>query len=206
MASSPASGDTYGAGETITVGLTMRTGRDGAAARAAACLAGGRRRGAPGRVFRAGGERDADPRILVHGAGGRHRHGRRAAVLERPAGHRLRADPPERRHHPRGRRRRRRARHAEAGRAGRAQGGRNGADRHRAAVNGSARRRSSVRPDWALAPSGVGGGGKFRLLFITSSDTQRDRAGGRSGRTTRSCRDGRMPDTAPSGHTARVSA
>ena len=26
-----------------------------------------------------------------------------------------------------------------------------------------------VRPDWALAPSGVGGGGKFRLLFITST-------------------------------------
>ena len=27
-----------------------------------------------------------------------------------------------------------------------------------------------VRPDWALVPSGVGHGGKFRLLFITSSD------------------------------------
>ena len=27
-----------------------------------------------------------------------------------------------------------------------------------------------VRPDWALVPSGVGHGGKFRLVFITSSD------------------------------------
>ena len=48
-------------GETVTVRLAMRDGRDGGAARAPACLAGGRRRGAPGRVFRAGGERDARP-------------------------------------------------------------------------------------------------------------------------------------------------
>ena len=34
-----------------------------------------------------------------------------------------------------------------------------------------------VRPDWALVPSGVGHGGKFRLLFITSSDTRRGRQG-----------------------------
>ena len=27
-----------------------------------------------------------------------------------------------------------------------------------------------VRPDWALVPSGVAAGGKFRLLFITSTD------------------------------------
>ena len=77
MASSPASGDTYGVGETVTVRLTMREdvtvvlpGRPHVWLEV-----GGR--GAPGRVFRAGGERDARPRILVHGAGGRPRHGRR---------------------------------------------------------------------------------------------------------------------------------
>ena len=62
-----------------------------------------------------------------------------------------------------------------------------------------------VRPDWALVPSGVGHGGKFRLLFITSSDTRREKQF-RSGRTTSSCRGGRMPDTAPSGRTNRASA
>ena len=62
-----------------------------------------------------------------------------------------------------------------------------------------------VRPDWALVPSGVAVDGKFRLLFITST-TRGAASRGRSGRTTSSCRDGRMPDTAPSGHTARVSA
>ena len=146
-------------------------GRDGGAARAPACLAGGRRRGAPGRVFRAGGERDAGPRILVHGAGGRPRHRRRAAVLERPSGHRLRADPPERRHHPRvAGRPRRRARHAEAERAGRAQGGRNGdCIRHRCAQRRPARPEIRVPEDWALVPSGVERRGKFRLLFITST-------------------------------------
>ena len=178
-------------------------GRDGGAARAPACLAGGRRRGAPGRVFRAGGERDAGPRILLCRAGGRPRHRRRAAVLERPSGHRLRADPPERRHHPRvAGRPRRRARHAEAGRAVRAQGGCNG-NTHRA-VNG-------VRGgDQGTAPTGRWCRRESRSTAssgcCSSPRRHAARQAGRSGRTTSSCRDGRMPDTAPSGHTARVSA
>ena len=167
MASSPASGDTYGTGETITVGLTMRTdvtvvlpGRPNVWLEVGGAVRRAEYSGPVGSATRTlefsytvqEGDIDTDGVRLcssdrpgidcgrIHLNGGTIRGaGGLDAELRTP-------------------------------RQGAQAGHKVGATEPVTAVPTACSAEIKVRPDWALAPSGVAAGGKFRLLFITSSE------------------------------------
>ena len=168
MASSPASGDTYGTGETVTVRLTMREdvtvvlpGRPHVWLEVGGAVRRAEYSGPVGSATRAlefsytvqEGDLDTDGvrlcssdrpgidcgRIHLNGGTIRASRGGLDAVLGTPN------------------------QSAQAGH-------KVGATEPVIAVPTACSAEIKVRPDWALVPSGVGDGGKFRLLFITSTD------------------------------------
>ena len=202
MASSPASGDTYGTGETITVGLTMRTdvtvvlpGRPNVWLEVGGAVRRAEYSGPVGSATRTlefsytvqEGDIDTDGVRLcssdrpgidcgrIHLNGGTIRGaGGLDAVLGIP-------------------------------RQGVQAGHKVGAMEPVTAVPTACSAEIKVRPDWALVPSGVGYGRQVPAAVHHLDDTQRDKHSDRAVQRS-SCRGGRMSDTAPSGRTNRASA